>query len=106
MHDVACADIRARFITDPVLEAVIADFEQRKEFGRERYGTVLQAWNGRDPYRDAYEEGLDMVVYTLQAKHEADPADEALLARLDTVYNLTLHSLTVLKTLMLASPGE
>lgn len=53
-------------------DLVIADIEERKRVGVERYGTLLQAFNGRDPARDAYEEALDGVFYAKQALIERD----------------------------------
>lgn len=51
----------------PIWELVIADMHERDGVGRERYGTPLQAHNGRDALRDAYEEALDLAVYLRQA---------------------------------------
>lgn len=53
---------------------VIADIEARREVGIERYGTALQAGNGRDALRDAYEEALDLACYLRQAIAERDSA--------------------------------
>lgn len=50
-----------------VWEAVIADMRERDQAGRTKYGTPLQAFNGRDPQRDAFQEALDLVVYLRQA---------------------------------------
>lgn len=44
-------------------DLVIADIEERKQVGLERYGTLLQTHNGRDFLQDAYEEALDLVMY-------------------------------------------
>lgn len=41
--------------------------QERDRIGRERYGTPLQAHNGRDALVDAYQEALDLVVYLRQA---------------------------------------
>lgn len=49
---------------------VIKDMENRNRFGAEKYGTPLQANNGRDPLVDAYQEALDLVVYLRQAIEE------------------------------------
>lgn len=49
---------------------VIKDMEQRNAIGTEKYGTPLQANNGRDPLVDAYQEALDLVVYLRQAIEE------------------------------------
>lgn len=48
-----------KFIQDMVIE----DIEERKQFGIRKYGTALQAGNGRDHLQDAYEEILDLAVY-------------------------------------------
>ncbi len=53
-----------------VWDLVIADMRERDDVGRQRYGTPLQAHNGRDPLVDAYQEGLDQVVYLRQAIEE------------------------------------
>lgn len=44
-------------------DLVIADMAARKEFGLAKYGTLLQASNGRDNLQDLYEELLDACVY-------------------------------------------
>jgi len=54
----------------PVWELVIADMCDRDHVGRQRYGTPLQANNGRDALLDAYQEALDLVVYLRQAIEE------------------------------------
>ena len=54
----------------PIWDLVIEDMTKRDKVGRERYGTPLQANNGRDSLRDAYEEALDLVVYLRQAIEE------------------------------------
>lgn len=47
------------FIHDLVAE----DLMERKEHGSRKYGTPLQANNGRSMLQDAYEESLDLCVY-------------------------------------------
>lgn len=47
-------------------DLVIADIEDRKQFGLEKYGTTLQAGNGRRSLVDAYQEILDLAVYLRQ----------------------------------------
>ena len=44
-------------------DLVIVDIAQRKQFGLDKYGTYLQAGNGRKSLRDAYEEVLDAACY-------------------------------------------
>lgn len=54
----------------PIWELVIADMHERDHVGRQRYGTPLQANNGRDALIDAYQEALDLVVYLRQLIEE------------------------------------
>ena len=49
---------------------VMEDMEERRKTGIERYGTPLQARNGRDALVDAYQEALDLAVYLRQAIEE------------------------------------
>ena len=51
-------------------DLVIRDMESRKAFGLAKYGTILQAGNGRKALKDAYEEVLDLAVYLRQALEE------------------------------------
>lgn len=51
-------------------DLVIQDLEDRKQFGLEKYGTTLQAGNGRRGLVDAYAEILDLVVYLRQHLEE------------------------------------
>jgi hypothetical protein len=51
-------------------DLVIADMEARKQFGLKKYGTILQANNGRNALKDAYEEVLDLAVYLRQRLYE------------------------------------
>ena len=58
---------------NPILqELVIEDMESRLNLGIERYGTGLQAGNGRDMLLDAYEEALDLCVYLRGVMYERD----------------------------------
>ena len=49
---------------------VLADMEERRKRGIEKYGTPVQPHNGRDPLIDAYQEALDLCVYLRQAIEE------------------------------------
>lgn len=54
-----------------VIHALVrADLEDREAIGRQRYGTPLQAFNGRDALVDAYQEALDLACYLRQAIEE------------------------------------
>lgn len=54
----------------PIWELVIADMKERNEVGTARYGTPLQAFNGRDALMDVYQELLDAAVYIRQQIEE------------------------------------
>ena len=54
----------------PIVELVREDMLARMTLGIERYGTPLQANNGRDALQDAYEEALDLAIYLRQAIEE------------------------------------
>ena len=51
-------------------DLVAEDLAERKALGRQRYGTTLQAGNGRDALVDAYQEALDLACYLRQAIEE------------------------------------
>lgn len=46
-----------------IQDLVINDILERKQLGIRKYGTALQAHNGRDMLLDAYEEALDLCIY-------------------------------------------
>lgn len=56
----------------PIYQLMVRDVEQRAEYGKRTYETYLQAHNGRDALRDAYEEALDLALYLKQALVERD----------------------------------
>lgn len=77
IQDLVIADLRKMSIQidecdGRVLQAdnVIADIEARKAVGLQRYGTLLQAFNGRDALMDAYQEVLDLCQYLRQCMEE------------------------------------
>lgn len=53
-----------------IVDLVLDDLVERKRIGIERYGTPLQAHNGRDALVDAYQEALDLCIYLRQAIEE------------------------------------
>jgi len=53
-------------------DLVLKDIAERDQLGAEKYGVRLQANNGRDALKDAYQEALDLVVYLRQAIYERD----------------------------------
>ena len=57
----------------PILQLIVVDdIIKRLDLGIERYGTGLQADNGRDMLLDAYEEALDLCVYLRGMMYERD----------------------------------
>ena len=59
--------------SNPIIqELVMEDMKGRLALGIERYGTGLQAHNGRDMLLDAYEEALDLSVYLRGMIYERD----------------------------------
>lgn len=65
--------------TEAIHDLVAADLAERKSFGTRKYGTPLQAHNGRDALLDAYEEALDLCVYLKQAMVEREDARKSTL---------------------------
>lgn len=66
-----------------IQELVMDDVQERLEVGIKRYGTGLQAGNGRNMLRDAYEEALDLTTYLrgqIEAQRNISVAIEALLS--------------------------
>lgn len=56
-----------------IQDLVEVDMAARRQIGFERYGQPgLQAHNGRDMMRDAYEEAMDLVVYIRGVLFERD----------------------------------
>jgi hypothetical protein len=66
-----CDDLRSEYAN---VEGVCADMMARDAFGRAKYGTPLQPFNGRDALTDAYQEALDLAVYLKQVELEGLPA--------------------------------
>lgn len=54
----------------PIVDLVMIDLQERKELGIKRYGTPLQAHNGRNSLVDAYQEALDLCIYLRQVIEE------------------------------------
>jgi hypothetical protein len=69
----------APVVTDecPIWELVIKDMRQRDTAGRKKYGTPLQASNGRNALVDAYQEALDLCVYLRQEIERRNNDDAA-----------------------------
>lgn len=66
-----------------IQDLVIADIEERKRIGQERYGMFLQAFNGRKPLIDGYQEVLDLAQYLRQEVEERALVDAVIDAAVD-----------------------
>lgn len=51
---------------EPIYKLVVSDIRLRAAEGKRKYGTYLQAGNGRDALVDAYQEALDLAMYLRQ----------------------------------------
>jgi hypothetical protein len=78
---------------EDVQSLVIADVEARRRVGVERYGTPLQAFNGRRVMRDVYDEALDLTCYLRQRLAEDEVATElaAIVTRFVSTQDLMLY---------------
>jgi len=82
------------YIADLVIEdlrtqgrdSLAVAIEERKQFGIKKYGTALQAFNGRRAIVDAYQEVLDGAVYLRQAFEEAVESPDPNLELADDIY--------------------
>lgn len=53
-------------------DAMIADMRERDKAGRARFGKPLCAHNGRNAFKDAYQQALCLVAYLRQAVEEKE----------------------------------
>jgi hypothetical protein len=53
-----------------VVDDLVVLLQARREFGKRKYGTELQPFNGRDAYVDALQELVDLLQYLHQAQME------------------------------------
>lgn len=59
-------------------QLVIEDVTARALVGFRKYGTLLRPMNGRDNLMDAYQEGLDLVVYLRNEIHRREIVEKKL----------------------------
>lgn len=82
------------------LDKIVGDMRDRDAFGRAKYGTPLQPFNGRDALADAYQEQLDLCVYLRQSIMERPNEDVAL------YYSQSLHNLVWLAEIIRSRAAE
>lgn len=108
MHDLVIADMTAAVAKSteipqeeyPALVGVMNEFEQRKLHGIEKYGTFLQAFNGRSAVRDALDEALDLTVYMRQMVSEGKNTHGA---NLDSMYRNAIEFCIALNHILIKS---
>lgn len=54
----------------PVQEVMIRAIDERRAYGKRKYGRALETHNGRDALKDAWEEALDLFTYLTQMRLE------------------------------------
>jgi hypothetical protein len=91
MHDLVCRDLPGIVGTAAELNAVRDLMAARKQVGIDRYGSLLQAHNGRDCARDLKEELADAAVYARQWLEEL--ADDMTAGDVYEVYEHVLNAL-------------
>lgn len=65
-----------------VVDALIKDFLERKEFGAKKYGSPLMTFNGRNALIDLYQELHDATVYCKQVLMEYGTVEQMVLENL------------------------
>ena len=108
MHDVVIEELTAgdhvvgtTGLTTTRRQALCRTLEQRKQLGLERYGTILQAHNGRDQLQDSVDELADGIVYTRALITEYEdgvhtPLSSVELTLIRAAYALTLEAARIL----------
>ena len=95
MHELVCEDLWRGGAAGKLEDAVIADMKARKRLGLERYGSLLQADNGRDALKDLYDELADAAVYARQVMVERyEPLE------VDQLYTALLHMLVQVRGML------
>lgn len=77
MSDVTAQEKPAKTGGTAIWDLVKVDIDERDLTGTKKYGTRLQAFNGRNSLVDAYQEALDLTVYLKQKIVESAPQGSA-----------------------------
>jgi hypothetical protein len=105
MHDLVIIDIQNYSIEieeghKNAFSDVVEDLKDRRQFGLDKYGTLLQAGNGRNALLDAYQEVQDMLVYLKQAIVENNNKKNYVGYELLNIYSRTIQSAIRLRQLL------
>lgn len=68
--------VRANAPRSDLAEAIVAGIEARTRFGRQKYGQVLCAGDGRPNYAETLQEVFDGLQYAHRAEMDGDRADD------------------------------
>lgn len=88
-----------------IFRKVAKDMKDRHEVGVARYGTPLQANNGRDALVDAYQEILDSIVYLKQVLVE-NKLDKAMSSLIRREYFLAMRAAETIKDCLLSREAK
>lgn len=86
--------------------AIVADMQDRDNFGFEKYGVRIQPENGRDNLVDAYQEMLDGAVYFRSAIFEMELVADEAVPELYNMYNNTLTLIMQLRSAIWMRDGQ
>ncbi len=89
-----------------IVDLVIEDMKARQAVGIERYGTSLQAFNGRNSLRDSYEEALDLAQYFKQWQIEREEMVHLINSLANSANPGSFYDLKVKAKKLLESLGE
>lgn len=101
VHDLLVNDVKHRTLgfsrpcPDYILGQMVDLFRERKAYGLNKYGTPLQAENGRDFVKDGIDEAIDLLAYVRQGLEE-NPLD-VYLKEAYTMGAISLKNLLVFK---------
>ena len=75
-HDLVRQDVHRQLRDWSSENALSDDLLERRQYGLRKYGVVLHVNNGRDHMQDAYDEVLDLLVYSkMMMAEDSDLAD-------------------------------
>lgn len=97
IHDLVIEDLENFFIDS----YLVKDVKDRKQFGLDKYGTILQSGNGRNALKDAFQESLDAIVYIKQEMLESGENDD-----LDQAYYFACCLGISIKKLIESKPAQ
>lgn len=77
------------FLSEEDMKMVGERLQQRSDFGKEKYGSFLRTFNGRDCEIDAQQEIIDCIQYMFQLRLENRSLSTETIKMLQTLFRLT-----------------